>query len=105
MPKTVVRSVVAFTSPVSGSSIKSIRLVNVEYSCDSVISPVKTSSSLATSCPVVATWPLTPPLGISLKTPSLLNHFNHKCQVVPGSVTKLVVEPVNSVITRTSLSL
>ena len=105
VPKVVTKSPVFLTKPVSGSSIKSMRLVKVEYSWLSVISPAKTSSNLATSWPVVATCPFTPPLASSLSTPSMLNHFNQKCHVVAGSVTKLVAEPVNSVTTRTSLSL
>ena len=60
--------------------------------------------SLVPTSPVASTCPVLPPLATSLNTPSLLIHFNQKCQVVPGSVTKVVILPVNSVTTITSLS-
>ena len=104
VPKTVVKSSVFFTSPVTGSSIKLIRLVNVEYSSDSVIWPVNTSSSLDTFCPVVTSMPLVPPAGTVLIPPSFETHFIHSLQVVPGSLGRVYVFPVNSAIFSAGLN-
>jgi hypothetical protein len=100
----VVKSLVFFTSPVTGSSIKSIRSVSVLYSCDSVSSPVNTSSSLATSCPVVTVMPLVSPAGTVLIPPSFETHFIHSLQVVPGSLASVNMLPVNSAIFSSGLN-